>query len=442
MTNDVGEEASRELSDIPWYTIGLPRIGPTLGTFAEPLTFHLDPARRFGSMYRMHFLGKRWLVMAGLDANEFIWSHDNPWEYRRPLRFFVDAYGEKALTQLKGAEHKEKRRRLGAAMRPRQLTALAPRIHDLVLEELRSVDPGPIDLREFCERIVPHIQSRALFDLRFPPDLELRIRWLENHNLRGAFLGPLRHVHYRHPRYRSGMREIEHLLGEAIDRRLASPIDEPDLLSVVTSAFETDDAAASRQELIYELKELLFAGASTESNQILWLLMYLAADPAWVDELREELAGLDPENFVAITDFPKLLATLLEVERLRPAGAFFFRHASDDFVFDGVRVPAGTRVLHATLVPHFDPDLFEQPMEFRPRRHLETVTDRARYASVFGGGPHKCLGMPLARLESAMAATAVLHHFDIEMEPISMRAKLAPTITPREQHIPARFVPR
>jgi hypothetical protein len=53
---------------------------------------------------------------------------------------------------------------------------------------------------------------------------------------------------------------------------------------------------------------------------------------------------------------------------------------------------------------HHDPTAFDRPDEFDPDR--ETIRHLG-----FGKGPHFCLGAPLARLEAAVALSAVTARF-------------------------------
>ena len=246
---------------------------------------------------------------------------------------------------------------------------------------------------------------------------------------------------YRLPANVRATRQMEGMLRQRIEQRLEEPTGD-DLLSVIVREQAGDGESVALDELVMELKELLFAGTSGGGILIAWTLLFLHARPDWLAELRDEVDELDPEAFGKLHDHPKLLATVLEVERLRPNGAFFPRVAERDFTFAGVDVPAGTRVHHAVLVPHFDEDLFEEPDEFRPERFLGERQYPPKWASIFGGGPHRCLGAPLARQEVAIGVAALLRNATFDIEPVSFRARMGPELTPVERTIHARFEKR
>jgi len=81
-----------------------------------------------------------------------------------------------------------------------------------------------------------------------------------------------------------------------------------------------------------------------------------------------------------------------EVLRLESPISQFSRVATRDHEFDGVTVPAGSRVLMMYGSANRDERKWENPERFdvlrRPSDHL-----------AFGLGEHQCVGQPLARME-------------------------------------------
>ena len=77
------------------------------------------------------------------------------------------------------------------------------------------------------------------------------------------------------------------------------------------------------------------------------------------------------------------------------------RFALDDIEMHGVSIPKGGRVVVWLTAANRDPQVFDAPDDFRPdrtpNRHL-----------AFGQGMHMCLGATLARLETRIAARAIL----------------------------------
>ena len=69
----------------------------------------------------------------------------------------------------------------------------------------------------------------------------------------------------------------------------------------------------------------------------------------------------------------------------------------------GYDLPAGTFIGNCMLTSLRDPEIYADPHRFDITR-----TDHPRLHPVFGGGPHRCLGEVLARLELEEALKALV----------------------------------
>jgi cytochrome P450 len=87
--------------------------------------------------------------------------------------------------------------------------------------------------------------------------------------------------------------------------------------------------------------------------------------------LRAELDLWDGHDIRALAQKPKLKASILETQRIRPGIFALSKHAGEDFEFEGYRVPAGTDVLHVNTLGHFLEEVYEEPFRFKPERFLE-----------------------------------------------------------------------
>ncbi len=80
------------------------------------------------------------------------------------------------------------------------------------------------------------------------------------------------------------------------------------------------------------------------------------------------------------------------------------RVAADDMTIGDTTVVKGDNMMLLLAAAHHDPAAFDRPDEFDPDR------ESIRHLG-FGKGPHFCLGAPLARLEAAVALSAVTARF-------------------------------
>jgi retinoid hydroxylase len=259
--------------------------------------------------------------------------------------------------------------------------------------------------------------------------------------LRAPLFGKWRHLFYLKPSRLWRRRKIFRFLGGIIDARARSPVAREDILSLVMAAHPKDDPPIPRQELIYDLSQLIMGGSTTTSQLILWTLIFLDRNPAWTAELREELSSWDPDKFTGMASYPKLRATLLEMERLRPPATIIQRVTARSFVFKGYEIPKGIRVAHLQVLAHYLPESYENPLEFNPRRFLDNpALPQKNVHGIFAGGAHACVGQPLVRVLSPLLVANIVTHYDVKFETLlSMEPKLDVVVTPRETEIIARF---
>ena len=115
---------------------------------------------------------------------------------------------------------------------------------------------------------------------------------------------------------------------------------------------------------------------------------------------RTEAAARDGDN-----DY--LDAVIKEAMRLRPVAPMTCRLAAKDFELPGLTIPAGTMVVPYIALVHRRPDLWEDPLEFRPERFLNTNVNA--YAWIpFGGGRRRCLGAAFSLLEARVVLRTLL----------------------------------
>lgn len=425
------------MTELPEYRVGDPLVGATLAVRRDPLTAMLPPYRRFGRVFRMRFFGREHIVIAGTEANEFAWSDADQWDWARSGAVFREQFGPAYLTQLSGAVHTEKRKRLSPAFRTRALAALAPAMADVWTAELSRLEGEIVDLRRLSKRLVVRMAGRALLRVELPLGTEDEIASLEHDLLAGAAMGPLRRAWFSRPSYRARKRRLEGLLATIVRERKADWSGD-DMLSEILRAWPHGAGMPTVDELVSDMVLLLQAGSESTAHQILWGLLLLDKHPEWQEELRGSLDAWTPET-AASPEHRALRATVLEAERFRPAIPHAVRVAARDLEFAGAPIPAGASVYHPTTLPHFLDEVHRDPMRFDPTRFLDAEEcPRAAHAT-FGGGSHVCLGQPLARVEEPLALAVVTRDFVLELQkPVSLDARLTGVVSPVEREIPVK----
>ena len=181
---------------------------------------------------------------------------------------------------------------------------------------------------------------------------------------------------------------------EILAERRRNPQD--DLISMLAES-ELDGARLTDDEIFAFLLLILPAGVETTYRASGNLLVAMLTQPALLDTLRAD-RGMLPGAFE-------------EALRWEPPITTVVRLAVRDCELGGVAIPAGTNVSVSVAAANRDPTRYPDPDRFDPtRKHIAHLT--------FGGGPHLCLGMHLARMEATVAINALLDRLpDLRLDP-------------------------
>ncbi len=180
---------------------------------------------------------------------------------------------------------------------------------------------------------------------------------------------------------------LREYLRDLLDRRRADPGD--DLMSGLIHVEESGDQL-TEEEIIATCNLLLVAGHETTVNLIANAILAMLRHP-W------QWAALG-------ADASRVSAVVEETMRYDPPVQLMGRVAADDMTIGDTTVVNGDIMMLLLAAAHHDPAAFDRPGEFDPDR------ESIRHLG-FGKGPHFCLGAPLARLEAAVALSAVTARF-------------------------------
>ena len=215
--------------------------------------------------------------------------------------------------------------------------------------------------------------------------------------------------------------ELVRMLTPIIAARRASR--EDDLISVLVDAEVADEQGDLHRLTDGEIYSfailLLLAGSGTTWRQMGNTLVALLGRPDVLNAVRE--------------DRQLLRNAIDESVRWMPTNPMFSRFLTDDVDFHGARLPKGA-VLHLGLgAGSRDPDRWERPDEF-------DVTRPAKPSLGFGGGPHVCMGMHLARAEMQVGIGALLDRLpNLRLDPDKEPPRIIGMYHRGPTAIPVRF---
>lgn len=182
---------------------------------------------------------------------------------------------------------------------------------------------------------------------------------------------------------------------------------------------------------------LLMAGVDTTAYVMSWFYLNMASNlevqTELAKDLDEKLNGADVTTVEQMESLTYLRNCFRESHRLTPAAPLSIKVLEEDItVFTGdnksYMVPAGQRMsLNLRGLP-LDPDLVENPREFRPERFSEEAVgarkgtlsevalDHPYMNDPFGRGKRRCLGANVAIAEMTVLAARLLQDYEITLE--------------------------
>jgi len=183
----------------------------------------------------------------------------------------------------------------------------------------------------------------------------------------------------------TGVQIYAYLTG-LIEKRRQQPTD--DLISKLLAARFEGERPLTQEEIEDTLFLLFMAGLDTVASVLGLIVKGFAEDPA---KRRE---------FVALMDDPaKVMPAIEELVRIH-AIVTMPRRATRELLFHGERFAANEIVACSSPAVNRDPEHFPDPdtlvFDRKPNRHMG-----------FGRGPHRCLGIHLARRELRVALQAL-----------------------------------
>jgi cytochrome P450 len=191
-----------------------------------------------------------------------------------------------------------------------------------------------------------------------------------------------------------------------------------DVISVLAHA-ELDGQRLSDEEVYAFLRLLLPAGAETTYRSSSNLLFGLLSNP-------EQLAALRADRSL-------MRAAIEEGLRWEPPLTGIARSCTRDKVVDGVTIPAGSVVGVSMGSANRDPKRWPDPDRFDIRRD-------AKQHMAFAFGPHTCLGMHLARMETTVALNALFDRLpDLRLDPAESDVHVSGLTFRAPQRLPVVF---
>ena len=287
------------------------------------------------------------------------------------------------LLSLDDPDHQRLRRLADAPFRRAAIEAgrqqVAARV-DAYLDRISAKDVGEVDLADAIFRPLPLQVISDMLGLTEAARARLT-QTMSGFSGASSTWGILRAL--------TGMSGVVKQLRLEIETARRAP--QPGLLSDLIHA-ESDDGKMSEDELVSLVLILFIAGHDTTTNLLSGGLHALRTEPgAWQAAKR-----LDAEGWRIAVD--ELMRFAMPVFMTKP------RFVRQDTELAGMPLVRGEKVMALLGAANLDPAVFDDPMTLnlsrRPNRHTG-----------WGGGPHICLGLHLAKMEAELVLSKIVERW-------------------------------
>lgn len=315
----------------------------------------------------------------------------------------------RTLLELEGAEHRASR------------ALVSPSFRSALLERWRS-ELVEVVVHELIDRFAPcgRAELAREFTFAFPVQVIARMMGLprEDYQRFQRLSIELLNVVYDWDCGIAASAALKTYFTEILAERRRHPQD--DLISTLTES-EIDGARLTDDEIFAFLLLILPAGVETTYRASGNLLVALLTEPALGDAVRADRALVH--------------GAIEEALRWEPPITTVMRVAARDCELAGVAIPAGTNVSVSVAAANRDPARYPDPDRFDPtRKNVAHLT--------FGGGPHLCLGMHLARMESTVAINALFDRLpDLRLDPAAPPPEVVGMAFRSPAALPVAFTP-
>ncbi|KAH9669854.1 Phenylalanine N-monooxygenase [Citrus sinensis] len=199
-----------------------------------------------------------------------------------------------------------------------------------------------------------------------------------------------------------------------------------DLLDAFISAKDENGKPwLSVPEIKAQCTELMVATVDNPSNAVEWAIAEMINQPDILKKATDEIDRVVGKGrLVQESDIPHLnyvKACLREAFRIHPVVPFNVPHVSTcDATIAGYFIPKGSHVLLSRQGLGRNPEVWEDPLKFKPERHInladhhhqvELTEPELKFIS-FSRGRRGCMGVALGSEMTVMLLARLLHGFD------------------------------
>jgi cytochrome P450 len=321
-----------------------------------------------------------------------------------------------------GDRHKKHRRLIAPAFHPTRLEGYSKMIAASAERRLQNWKPGDtVDILKEGRDILIGFMTQMLIGKTSVHDHSVsvgeRMEDVKNRSL--SLLAWLPMMVPGSPRREliTRARSLYEDLEAIIAKKRASTEDDGDLLTPLIHAHDDDGTAMTAEELIGQLFLLFIGGFESAMTALTWTCYLLAQHPEVAADLHDELTGTlhgNAPTLAQLEKLPLLEAVIKESLRVLPPVFALGRVTAGPVEMGKHRLPPDTEIFLSVYHSQRQPDLYEHPARFLPKR-WETINPSSFNYLPFGAGPHTCIGWGLAMIELKIILSVIVQRYRLAL---------------------------
>jgi cytochrome P450 len=193
------------------------------------------------------------------------------------------------------------------------------------------------------------------------------------------------------------------------------------LLDLMVESHLEDEAdeKLSEKEIMDNLGVLLLANNENISNSLAFNVFCLAKYPEIQSKLRKEIHDkIDKISPNQVENLEYMTCFIKEVYRLYPPLCTIPpKITSKEVILGDYFIPKGTLIRISILDIHTNEEFYENPLEFKPERWLESSKKKIPHFAwiPFSGGPRVCIGTRFSIMQQKIFLIQLLMKFEVSM---------------------------
>lgn len=236
--------------------------------------------------------------------------------------------------------------------------------------------------------------------------------------------------------YRAAVKRLDDYVSGLIEKRWALRLKESsagktdrkqDVLDKCLGAIPTEEwCPAAVRQIRDEVKTFVLAGHETSASMLTWSLYELVSNPEYLERVKEEaklvykghlsetgaVDSIPPRSSLDGLQFTE--CCLRESLRKYSVVPTVVRIASEDTMLEHHAIPKGTTLMINMQGVHHNPEIWPEPLVYKPQRFLEEIKPYTFLP--FIEGPRMCLGQFLSLLESKVVLSTLVTNFTFELQ--------------------------